>query len=688
MRKITLAILTIIIIISSCSQKKTVVKNSVQNNSIFENKTPNLNKIISEKEKQIKTYKASNTIINDLIHTKLELSFDYINKQVNGIANISFKPHYYKTNSLTLDAQSFIIHSISIKKSGKNIPLIYKYKDSKIHIQLNKTYSKNETYTIRIEYTAKPEEVKNSKSWAIRENKGLYFINTQSDNPQIWTQGETQSSSAWFPTIDSPNQKMTQEIYLTVKKDFKTLSNGKLVNSLLNDDGTRTDYWRQEKPHAPYLAMIAIGNFTIIKDSWRDLPLNVYVEKKDKEKAKELFKNTGKMIEFFSRKLNYDFPWDKYSQIVVKNFVSGAMENTGAVVFGDFVLNFNNEEKRRSFETVVAHELSHHWFGDLITCESWANLPLNESFATYFEYIWLEHQYGRYVADIHISEEFKSYSFEHLFKDENLIRFHNKHRDNMFDAHSYQKGGMILHMLRYTVGDDAFWDALELYLKKNEYKAVEIHHLRLAFEEVTGQDLNWFFNQWFLNKGIPELNINYNYDSATQKANIKIEQIQDLKKVPLYKIPAYVDFYFDDKTIRKKVVIDEQTENFEFYFNKKPLAINFDANNSILCKKTENYTKEEYVAILDKAPLYIDKNEALNNLKTFSNKYLFKVCTKLTKHEYWKFRYKALYKLSRFEPEELTLIEKEMYKNILKDLSVNDDNEWVRKLALKKLKAN
>ncbi|MCF6365623.1 MAG: M1 family metallopeptidase [Bacteroidales bacterium] len=681
-------IVAIFILLSSCFIKKDIVeKEKSSEKTVIEleaNYSQNIN--IKSYEALITNYKASNTIINDLIHTKLKLSFNYKTKQISGNAEITLKPHYYKTDTLTLDAQQFDIHNISIEKNNEYKELDYKYNNSKIYIQLDKTYNKNEKYTISINYTANPERINKKGSWAITDNKGLYFIDTDTENPQIWTQGETQSNSAWFPTIDSPNQKMTQEIFLTVKKEFKTLSNGKLTGSLPNSDGTRTDYWEQNKPHAPYLAMIAVGNFNIIKDYWRDLPVDVYIEEGDETKAKGLFEKTYKMIEFYSRKLDYDYPWNKYSQIVVRNFVSGAMENTGAVVFGDYVLDYYNEEQRIEYECVVAHELSHHWFGDLVTCESWANLPLNESFATYFEYLWLEHEYGRNVADAHLEDDYSSYNFERLFKDENLIRFYNKHRDNMFDAHSYQKGGLILHMLRYTVGEDAFWDALELYLKNNEYKAVEIHHLRLAFEEITGQDLNWFFNQWFLNKGIPELKITYSFDNNTNKTNIKIEQIQNLNKTPLYKIPTYIDFYFKNKTIRKKILIDEQTENFSFYFEEKPLAVNFDPENSILCNKKENYTIEEYITILDKAPLYQDKNEAFNKLKTYKSLKLDNIYITLLKHPYYKFKYFALSALNKSGNENWTENMKTEYKNLLSKLSEDNEYSRIKSLASKILK--
>ena len=301
--------LIIVLIFTSCLTSKKVIddieKEKITEDISVSKPRNNESGIINKKNELIKKYRESNTILNDLIHTKLDLSFDYKKKHVSGTAEITLKPYYYPSDNLILDAKKFIIHSIEIITEKENKSLKFTYDDSKISIKLNKKYTKDETYIIRIKYTARPNEVKEGGSWAIRSNKGLYFIDSDTDNPQIWTQGETQSNSAWFPTIDSPNQNMTQEIIMTVDQQYKTLSNGILINSLLNADGTRTDHWKQNKPHTPYLTMIAVGKFEVLKDYWRDLPVFVYVEKGDEEKAEALFKKTYKMIEFYSQKLDY-----------------------------------------------------------------------------------------------------------------------------------------------------------------------------------------------------------------------------------------------------------------------------------------------------------------------------------------------------------------------------------------------
>jgi aminopeptidase N len=325
------------------------------------------------------------------------------------------------------------------------------------------------------------------------------------------------------------------------------------------------------------------------------------------------------MIEFFSRKLGVDYPWDKYSQIVVRDFVSGAMENTTATVFFDRMNMSAGEYLDENHEDIISHELFHHWFGDLVTAESWSNLPLNESFATYGEYLWEEHKYGRETADLKGMEDLSAYLGGDRKKNPDVIRFDFADREQMFDEISYQKGGRILHMLRKTVGDDAFFKALNLYLTRHSYKNAEIHDLRLAFEEVSGTDLNWFFSQWFLASGHPVLNVQSNYNPDKKEVSLTITQKQDLGKFPLYRIPMAVDVYSDGRVERKDIVLDKQEQTFIFPSAVNPDLVNADAEKYILGEKVENKTLDQYIFQYHHAPLFMDRMEAIMRLLQLKN---------------------------------------------------------------------
>ena len=545
-------------------------------------------------------YNPSNTILTDLVHTKLEVSFNWNESQLNGKATITAKPHFYESDKLILDAKGMDVLKVQMNGADLN----YTYNDAlKLNIDLGRTYKSTEQYTISIEYVSKPDELEMGGSSAITGDKGLYFINPKGEEknkmPQIWTQGETQANSVWFPTIDSPNAKTTQEIYITVEDKYVTLSNGDLVSSKLNKDGTRTDYWKQDLPHAPYLFMMAIGEYSIVKDSYTKkdgskIEVNYYVEPEHKEDARGIFGETPNMIGYFSELLDLEYPWDKYNQVVVRDYVSGAMENTGAVIFGEYVYKDKEDLLDGNDQSTIAHELFHHWFGDLVTCESWANLPLNESFANYSQYLWDEYRYGMdeadYQAEMEADGYFQSASYQGYH---DLIWFDHFDKEDMFDGHSYNKGGRILHMLRSYLGDEAFFKGLNNYLTTNKYKAAEFHHLRLAFEEVSGEDLNWFFNQWFLGKGHLILFTDYEV-TDDQTILFKVKQRQNIEDFPIYKIPTQVLIWSGDEVVVHDIVIDELEQEFELSYSGEIKNIQIDPKQDLLAKIYEEKSADQF----------------------------------------------------------------------------------------------
>ncbi len=587
-----------------------------------------------------KNYRGSATLQNDILHTRLDVKFDWEKSQLEGRASITAKPYFKPTAELDLNARGMNIHSVEVydlsvknQKPGmaNNNPEMlgnnklkssYRYEHDSLKINLGKEFQANEKYLVKISYTARPNELTNGGSAAINSDKGLFFINPKNEEknkmPQIWTQGETMASSAWFPTVDTPNEKMTNEIYMTVDEKYTTLSNGLLTDSKKNSDGTRTDHWKMDLPHSPYLVMMGVGEFKKVTDQpWNGKEISYYVEKEYLPYAKGIFGNTKEMISFYSEILKTPYPWQKYAQIVVRDYVSGAMENTSATLHGDFMVYQTDREMidGKKGEDVIAHELFHQWFGNLVTAESWSNLPLNESFATYGEYLWEEYKNGRDAADAHSYKSRMGYFNEARRKQVEMIRYQYENREDMFDAFSYNKGGQILHMLRKYVGDAAFFASLKLYLEKNRFKSAEIHHLRLAFEEVTNEDLNWFFNEWFLAKGHPELEISKKYNEAGKWLTLTVKQKQDLNTTPLYTLPVDVDIYYNGKKERHRITIDEAEQEFKIPCPVNPDLVNFDAERQLLGIKTYSKSLEESVFQYQNAPLFSDRLEALNQLK-------------------------------------------------------------------------
>ncbi|SMB94074.1 Peptidase M1 membrane alanine aminopeptidase [Hymenobacter roseosalivarius DSM 11622] len=554
--------------------------------------------------------------INALVHTKLDLQFDYKKRYAYGKAWLTLKPYAYPTDSLRLDAKGMDIKTVALVNGSNQQPLKYSYADGQnLRINLGKTVAPGTDYTVYIEYTAKPDELKTKGSAAITDAKGLYFINPDSavaGKPvQIWTQGETEASSVWFPTIDRPNQKTTSEISLTVPSKYVTLSNGALVSQKPAGAGLRTDTWKMEQPHAPYLFMLAIGDFKITKDKWQGKDVDYYLEPAYAPYAKQIFGDTPEMLEFFSQKLGVAYPWNKYAQIVVRDYVSGAMENTTATLHGDFVQQTPRQMLDRDYAgglSVIAHELFHQWFGDYVTAESWSNLTVNESFADFSEGLWAEHKYGQDAADAHNYRYLRRYLGSPRDAVKPLVRFYYDDKEEMFDLVSYQKGGAVLQLLRTHLGDPVFFAGLKQYLTQNALGTGEAHQLRLALEAASGQDLNWFFNQWYFAPGHPIVTIDYAWDAARKVQSVTVKQTQPGEP---FTLPLAIDLYVGGKTQRRNVVLRQPTETLEFPVAAQPDLVNVDATKTMVWQKTDNKPLAAYAYQYKNAPRLVDRHEAI-----------------------------------------------------------------------------
>jgi aminopeptidase N len=586
-------------------------------------------------------YQPEKEKIHDLVHTKLKVDFNFKEKTMNGEAWLTAKPHFYSTNKITLDAKAMLIHQVLM--DGKKLD--YFYDNLKLIIDLPRVFSRTEEFTLYLKYTAQPEKVYQKGSAAITDAKGLYFINSDGSDKnkptQIWTQGETEASSCWFPTIDAPNQKTSQEIYITVPNKYVTLSNGELVHQTKKGKD-RTDYWKFDQKHAPYLFFMGIGEYEIIEDSYKNIPVNYYVEKEYVPYAKDIFGLTPEMIGFFSDKLGVEYPWNKYSQIVGRDYISGAMENTTAVMHGEQAYQKPGQLIDENVqENTIAHELFHHWFGDLVTSESWSNLTLNESFANYSEYLWRDHKYGKVNSEMHFYENVQAY-LQGQSADKDLVRYTYDDKEDMFDLVSYNKGGSILHMLRTYIGDEAFFLGLKQYLNTYKYQSAEVPQLRLIFEKLIGRDLNWFFNQWYFGAGHPDIQISYDYNTLRKTVTVNIVQLQS----ETFKFPFAVDIFEGSNRTRHHVFVDANDASFTFPYTKQPNLIQVNADGALLCELNENKVLSDYIFQLKNADNYGHRREAfLEVAKKQDDKIAFNAVVGALEDVSYKLRILALQKI-------------------------------------------
>ena len=616
---------------------------------------------------------------NELVHTKLVASFDYAKAELNGEVWLNLRPYLNATNTLSLDAKGMDIHELGLMMNKKMTTLNYTYDGLIIKIQLNKTYKPAEHYTVYIKYTAKPNEFKSKGSAAINDAKGLYFINPlgkDSSKPiQVWTQGETEGTSVWLPIIDKPNQKSTQEFQLTVPSKHVSLSNGLLVKQIDNKNGTRQDIWKMDLPHAPYLFFLAIGDYAIVKDSYKGKEVSYYVEKEYEKEARQIYGKTPAMIAYYEKILGIDFPWAKYAQISGREYVSGAMENTTATMHNEMVLQDARELKDgNGWESTIAHELFHHWFGDLVTAESWSNITVNESFADYSQTLWLEHSKGKDAGEYENFTGLRYYLSSPADAEKDLVRFFYKDREDVFDLVSYQKGGRVLNMLRHLVGDKAFFASLHNYLEENKFGSGTAVKLKLAFEKETGKNLDWFFNQWYFGSGHPYVRIEQKYIDTAKKVLIIVQQNQLQNKI--FTLPIGIDVYVAGQRNHYEVWNKNRIDSFYFDAATLPDNVNVDNDKTLLWFKDESKTMSAYAFQYFHARNFEDRLEALNEAaENLTDKNAQAVLKAALKDSFYIIRARAV---QSFNPTALD----EAIENTFVQLASTDPSSEVREQAI------
>ncbi len=626
-----------------------------------------------------KIYRGVPSKENELVHTKLVASFNYTKSQLNGEVWLNLRPYLKAISTLNLDAKGMDIHQVGLMRNNKTTSLKYTYDGLIIKIQLDKTYKPAEKYTVFIKYTAKPNEFKSKGSAAINDAKGLYFINPlgkDSSMPiQIWTQGETEGTSVWLPIIDKPNQKSTEEFQLTVPSKYVSLSNGLLTKQIDNKNGTRVDIWKMDLPHAPYLFFLAVGDYAIVKDDYKGKEVSYYIEKEYEKQARQIYGKTPAMIAFYEELLGIDFPWAKYAQINGREYVSGAMENTTATMHNDMVLQDARELKDgNGWESTIAHELFHHWFGDLVTAESWSNITVNESFADYSQTLWLEHSKGKDAGEYENYTGLKYYLSSPADAEKDLVRFFYKEREDVFDLVSYQKGGRVLNMLRHLVGDKAFFGALHTYLVENKFGTGTALKLKESFEKETGKNLDWFFNQWYFGSGHPYVRIEKKYLPTEKKVLIIVQQNQLQNKI--FTMPIGIDVYVAGQRNHYEVWNKNRIDSFYFDAATQPDNVNVDNDKTLLWFKDESKTISEYAFQYFHARNFVDRLEAINEAgENLTDKNAQAVLKAALKDSFYIIRARAI---QSFNPTALD----EATENTFVQLANTDPSSEVREQAI------
>ncbi|HEY6394396.1 MAG TPA: DUF3458 domain-containing protein, partial [Candidatus Binataceae bacterium] len=541
----------------------------------------------------------------DIRHIRLEVALDFERKEISGTATHRLAAILDGLDRLEFDECELTIKSV--RASGQAVP--FETGDNKIKVSLASSLKAGDEIEIAIEYSARPR-------------RGLFFVGPDAAYPgkpvEAWTQGEDEDSRFWFPCYDYPNDRATSEVIATVPANFTAISNGALVSTTADRaTKTRTFHYRHDLPHSAYLITLAAGEFIAIEDRAGNVPVLYYVHKGREEDARRAFGNTPRMIEFFSRKIGVPYPYAKYAQVAVTDFIFGGMENTSATTQTADTLHDARAHLDFKSDPLVAHELAHQWWGDLLTCRDWAHAWLNEGFATYFEALWCEEDLGADEFAWNLRQDREQYLFEdsHHYRRPIVC---NRYRVpiDLFDAHLYSKGSLVLHMLRRLTGDKIFYKALNLYCTRHRGANVITQDLQHAFEDASGRNLDFFFDQWVYKAGHPDIEVSSSYDEKQKLASVTVKQTHQANDTtPLFRFPVTIALMdADGKEVRRRVEVKDKEHVFNFMADKAPKAIRFDPEFDILKSLKHKRGREALELELRHAPEAIARAAAAKEL--------------------------------------------------------------------------
>src|SRR6266481_4273336 len=544
----------------------------------------------------------------DLQHSKIALRFDLDQKKVLGEVTHSLSVLRDGTGKIVFDSAGLTIQKVTINKATAK----FETTAEKLIIPLASEARAGDKFDIVIRYEGKP-------------TKGMYFILPDKDYPdrpsQIWTQGESEDTHYYLPTYDYPNDRLTTETILTVPASWITVSNGKLISVTDAGKGLKTWYWKESVPSSTYLITAVAGEFDEVKESWRGIPVTYYAPKGRGDRLSISYGRTPAMMELFSKKLGVDYPWEKYAQVMVDDFVAGGMENSSATT--NTSSSLRNPQLIPEFpaneDPLISHELAHQWFGDLVTCNDWGDIWLNEGFATFFEMVWTESQYPKDQADYDRWTAIHEWLAQSSLYAKPIVR-HDFDDSSEFDDNAYGKGGLVLYMLRQQIGEDAFYRGLRHYLEVHRGKNVVTADLIKAIDEADHTNVQQFFDQWVYGAGAPKFDVTYTYDDVKHQVALTVKQTQKIEgHVGLFSAPVNVEVTTASGRKPQTISVSKEAETFLLPSDGAPLMVLFDKGGHILKSTEFHKEKKEWLYQLKNAAELADRAEAAQALAKVKN---------------------------------------------------------------------
>jgi aminopeptidase N len=544
----------------------------------------------------------------DLQHSKIALRFDLDQKRVLGEVTHSLSILRGGSTKVFFDSVGLTIQSVTLNRAA----IKFETSADKLIVPLPAAAKAGDKFEIAIRYEGKPA-------------KGMYFILPDKDYPdrprQIWTQGESEDTRYYLPTYDYPNDRLTTETILTVPASWITVSNGKLMNVSEAGKGLKTWYWKESVPSSTYLITVVAGEFDEVRDTWHGIPVTYYAPKGRGDRLPLNYGRTPAMMELFSKKFGVDYPWEKYAQVMVDDFVAGGMENSSATTNNSSSLVHPKlaPEYFTGEDDLISHELGHQWFGDLVTCKDWGDIWLNEGFATFVEAVWTEAHYGKDQADYERWNNAREWFESNSLWNKPIVR-HDFDDSSEFDGNAYNKAGWVLYMLREQTGEDAFYRGLKYYLDVNRGKSVVTADLAKAIEESAHVNVDQFFSQWLYGAGAPKFDLSYTYDGEKHQVMLTVKQIQKVEgRVGLFRVPVEVEITTGSGPKLYNFTVSKDKQTFPLPAESAPLMVLFDKGGHILKSAEFHKEKKEWLYQAKNATDLADRADAVVALGKMKN---------------------------------------------------------------------
>ena len=512
----------------------------------------------------------------ELLRLALDITPNFHQRTIAGKATLRFKPLVRPVRELRLDAVDLEIHSVSATEKLQ----AYQVTGEKLILTFAEPLAPGKEASVTITYSAEP-------------NEGLYFRTPEQGykpgDTHLFTQGESSTEQYWFPCLDAPNVMFTSEITCRVPPGMTVVSNGRLLGEGKDPaTGLVAVHWSQEQPHANYLITLVAGYFKKLEATHRNVPLGFYTPPSEANQAASSFRDSPDIMAFFEKEIGVPYPWPKYDQVCVNDFVAGGMENTSATTLTDNTLFTDATENLRESDGLISHEMAHQWFGDLVTCKDWGHTWLNEGFATFYESLYLGHKQGR---DAMLYEFYqRARTITGMADDTHAIVRRTYHDpDEMFGYLSYPKGSWVLHMLRAQLGEELFRACIKTYLERHRHGNVVTEDLRAVIEELSGRSYDQFFDQWLYHGHHPELEVSYSWDEPAKLAKVSIHQTQKLSDdVLLFSFPLTFRFKGRSNSTDRTIQVSRKEEDFYFPLEEAPVIVRLDPDYTLLARITFN----------------------------------------------------------------------------------------------------